>query len=199
MKLIFSALFVLCTFIAGGQTVRTDTLKPGYYIPFDSNFVSCKVAIAPKGKKVEFTNTTGNRIPDSLIGKIGALEKGSIVTYSEVTVLNKGVLEKAPSVRYYIGNRNSVYALRDPSIPDTIPAAEIAKIVLDRHVFYFEVSFAQDGNYYSYALNGNGVCCDAANAILKLKPGTRVWLENIKRKEDDGSIRIAPPVVHVVR
>lgn len=195
------AIGMLCFFMvhAGAQSVRTDTVKPGYYIPFDSNFVSCKVAIIPKGKKPELTNTTGNKIPDSLVSRIGALEKGAVVVYSEVTVLNKGILEKAETVRYYIGNRNSVYALHDPSIPDTLPAAEIAKIVLDRHVFYFEVSFAQDGNYYSYALNGNGVCGDAADAILKLQSGTRVWFENIRRREDDGTIKNAQAVVHVVR
>lgn len=199
MKRIVLVLFIVITASLNAQTVRTDTVKPGYYIPFDSNFVSCKVAIMPKGKKVEFTNTTGNKIPDSLVAKIGNLEAGSVVTYSEVTILRAGVFTKSNSVRYVIGSRNSVYARRDPSQPDTLSAAEIGSLVLDKQVYSFDVSFLIDGAYYVYSLTGNGVCCDARERILTLKSGTKVWVDNIKRQEDDGSKRVAPVQIYIVK
>lgn len=199
MKRILLFLFVLVTASLDAQTIRTDTVKQGYYIPFDSNYASCKVAIMPKGKKVEFTNTVGRKIPDSLVSKIGKLEVGSVVSYSEVTILSNGILMKSNSVRYVIGNRNSVYAVRDPSLPDTMPAAEIGSLILDPHVYSFDVSFLLGGAYYVYSLTGNGVCCDARDKILTLPSGTKVWVENIRRKEDDGSSTMGTSQVIIVK
>lgn len=199
MKSFLLLFFILLLSNANAQGVRTDTVKPGYYIPLNSNVVSCKVVITPKGNKAEVTNTTSNRLPDTLIGKIGGLGTGSVVVYDEITILSNGILEKSPSVRYVIGQRNSVFALRDPSLPDTLPAAEIASLVLDPHVYSFHISFVQDGGMYDYDLTGNGVFGDAKDRILTLPSGTRVWFENIKRKEDDGNVRVAPPKIYVVK
>lgn len=200
MKTLFqTALLVLISLSAFAQTVRTDTVKQGYYIPLDTNVVSCKVGITPKDKKVQFINTTSNRLPDSVVTKIGNLTPGSVIVYSEITVLNKGVCEKAPTVRYVIGSHNSVYALRDPSQPDTLPAAEIGSLVLDRHVISFDVSFLMGGAFYTYALTGNGVCCDPREKILTLESGTKVWVDNIKWKQEDGTIIIAPSKVYIVK
>lgn len=185
--------------LASAQTVRTDTVKQGYYIPFDSNYVSCKVAITAKGKNVEFTNTTGNHLPDSLVQKIGKLEAGSVVAYTEVTILKKGILEKSNTVRYVVGHRNSVYALRDPTLPDTIPAGEIAAIVLDPHVYFFQLSYILEGAYFVYDHTGNGVAGYVQERIRALPSGTKVYFENIKRKEDDGTLRIAPPQIYIVK
>ena len=192
-------ILLLAAAAVNAQSVRTDTVKPGYYIPFDSNYVSCKVAITPAGQKTQFTNSQGNKLADSLVEKIGQLKSGSVVLYTEVTIMEKGVVKKSNTVRYVIGHRNSVFALRDPSLPDTLPAAEIAEIVLDQHVYSFTVSYAANGNYYTFDHTGNGLSEQAKTAIRALPSGTRVWFENIRRKEDDGRSTVAPPVIHVVR
>lgn len=182
------------------QELRADTVKRGYYIPFGTSYTSCKVVITPKGQKSQFTNTTGNKIPDSLVTQIGKLEVGSVVNYSEVTIINNGVPEKASSVRYVIGSKNTFpNVLHDPSQPDTLAAAEIANMVLDPHVYSFHISFVQDGAYYDFELTGNGVFGEAREKILGLPSGTRVWFENIKMKDDNGSLGNAPAQVHVVK
>jgi hypothetical protein len=190
---LFTANSVLC------QNVKTDTVQRGYYIPFDSNFVSCKVAIAPAGGKVSFTNTTGNRLPDSLISKISYLEAGSVVVYSEVTVMKKGTLEKSKTVRYVVGDKNTGMVKRDPYYPDTMSAKEIGAIVLDQHVYQFSVSWFIGGSMYTYDMTGNGIFGSARTAIEGLPSGTKVYIENIRRKEDDGTLRIMPAEIHIVR
>ncbi|HTF04209.1 MAG TPA: hypothetical protein VK826_09285 [Bacteroidia bacterium] len=196
-----TTIIFLLVFCSGAfaQNVRTDTVKPGYYIPLDSNVISCKVAITPNGKKVEFINTQGNRLPDSLVRNIGKLAVGSVVVYGEITVLRKGILEKAGSVRYVIGNHNSVSALKDPSIPDTLPAAEIAGLVLDVHVYQFDVTYSTGGAYYVYTQNGNGISPEVKERIAALPSGTRVWFESVKRKEDDGTLTHGSAKVYVVK
>lgn len=202
MKLIrnlFVASSLITSILSVAQTVRTDTVQPGYYIPLDTNVVSCKVAITPNGKNVQFINTTTNHLPDSVISKIENLTAGSVVVYTEVTVLRKGVLEKAPVVRYVIGARNSVPALREPALLDSLTAPEISTLVFDRYVISFEVSFLIDGAFYTYQLTGNGICCEPRERIITLQPGTKVWVDNMKRKNDDGSISIVPSRVYVVK
>jgi hypothetical protein len=196
-----TTIIFLLAFFSGlsAQNMRTDTVKPGYYIPLDSNVISCKVGIGAKGKKVEFVNTQGNRLSDSLVRNISKLDVGSVVVYSEITVLRKGILEKAPAVRYVIGNRNSVFALKNPSIPDTLPAAEIAALVLDVHVYSFHVTYADGGAYYDYEQNGNGISPSVKERIVALPSGTRVWFESIRRKEDNGALTDAPAKVYVVK
>lgn len=191
-------LLLFCSGVSA-QTVRTDTVQRGYYIPLGSDVMSCKVVITPQGKKAEFINTQGNRVPDSLVRKIGKLTLGSVVVYSEITVLRNGVLEKAASVRYVIGNSNSVFALKDPSIPDTLPAAEIAALVLDVHVYQFDVTYAAGGAYYVYTQNGNGISPEVKERIAALPSGTRVWFEAVKRKEDDGTLTNGSAKVYVVK
>lgn len=192
-------LFVLFTIGVNAQSVKTDTIKRGYYLPLDSNVMSCKIGITPAGKKLQMTTITGNKIPDSTIQVISHLEPGSVVIYSELTVHNKGILEKAPVVRYVIGSKNTCPVKRDPSYPDTLSAKEIASLELDRHVYSFSVSWIQDGNMYNYDLTGNGVFGSAKAAIEALPSGTKVYFENIRRQEDDGSKRIAPSEIHVVK
>lgn len=199
MKNALFLLFILATVAIHAQTVRTDTVKPGYYIPFEKNYASCKVAITPNGGKVEVVNASGNQLPDTLIHKIAQLTAGSVVAYTEVTVLNNGVFQKAPGVRYVIGWRNSVYALRDPFLPDTLPAAEIAEIILDQHVYAFTLSYATGGEYFTFDHNGNGVAPNVKERVRALPSGTRVWFEGIKRREDDGSLTTAPSRIYVVK
>lgn len=199
MKTLFTTLLFVFSLALDAQAIRTDTVKQGYYIPFDSNYVSCKVTIAREGKKVEFANAAGNIIPDSLVEKIGRLDKGSVVTYSDVMIKSKDVETKSTTIRYVIGNRNSVYASRDPHLPDTLPAAEIASLMLDSRVESFEVSFFVGGSYYSYALTGNGIFGEARERILTLPSGTGVYVEKIHRKEEDGSVTTAPTRIYVVK
>lgn len=193
-----AVLFLLISEVAAAQ-VKTDTVQRGYYIPFDSNYVSCKVAITPAGKKVVFTNTTSNKLPDSLMNQISYLEPGSVVVYSEITVLRKGILEKAPPVRYVVGNRNSSVVKRDPSYPDTLTKKEIGSIILDQHVYSFNVSWIRGGDYYLFTIMGNGIFGDCRTQIEQLPSGTKVYIEDIRRKEDNGTLRIMPTEIHVVR
>jgi hypothetical protein len=199
MKLLFAFCVAAFTLSLNAQSLRTDTVKPGYYIPFDSNFASCKVAITPKGKTTTFKNTTGNRISDSLVIEIGKLERGSVVAYTEVTILKNGSFEKSNSVRYVIGSRNSVFAQRDPSLPDTLSAAEIGSLVLEKAVTSFTVSFIDGDAYVEYALTGNGICCEPREKILALKSGTKVYIERITCLAGDGSVKLLPNRTYVVK
>lgn len=174
---------------------KTDTVQRGYYIPFDSNYVSCKVAITPVGKKVVFTNTTGNKLPDSLMNQISYLEPGSVVVYSEVTVMKKGTFEKADGKRYVVGTNNTGVVKRDPFYPDTLTAKEIGSIILPPHVHDFHVSWTNGGNYYTYTITGNAIFGEARTAIEALPSGTRVWIEDIRYVDE----RNLPDEVHVVR
>lgn len=191
--------FILVTTAVSAQTVTTDTVKHGYYLPLDTNVLSCKVGVTPKGGKLKLTTVSGNQLPDSTISSIGHLPMGSAVVYSEITVLNKGIAEKSPVVRYVIGNKNTCAVKRDLSIPDTLTAREIAAIQLDHHVFSFTVSWIDGGNMYMYDITGNGVFGNARTAIEALPSGTKVYFEKIKRKEDNGTVRIMPTEVHIVR
>lgn len=192
-------LFLLSIATGLSAQVKTDTVQRGYYIPFDSNYVSCIVSIAPVGKKIVFTNTTSNKLPDSLINQISYLEPGSVVVYSEVTVMKNGILEKAQSKRYVVGSKNTGVVKRDPNYPDTLTAKEIGALVLDRQVYSFSVSWITNGNMYNYDFTGNGIFGDARTAIEALPAGTKVYIENIRRKEDNGTLRIMPTEIHIVR
>lgn len=194
-----TTLLVLFATTINAQVVKTDTVKQGYYVPLDSNLMSCKIEVTPKGKKMQLTYQSGNKLPDSTIQAISRLEPGSVVIYSELTVHKKGILEKAPSVRYVIGSKNTCVVKRDPSYPDTLAAKEIASLELDRHVYSFSVSWIADGNMYNYDLTGNGVFGAAGTAIEALPSGTKVYFENIRRQEDDGSKRIAPSEIYIVK
>lgn len=190
-----TALLVLFATGVNAQALKTDTVKRGYYIPLDSNVMSCKIEITPAGKEIQLTTISGNKIPDSTISVISHLEAGSVVVYSELTVFNNGLLEKAPSKRYVIGSRSTQPAKRDPSIPDTLTAKEIGSIILDPRVHSFHVSWTNGGNYYDYAITGNGIFGEARTAIEALPSGTRVWIENIRFVDE----RNMPDEVHVVR
>lgn len=195
-------LLILSVFISAAcfaQSAKTDTVKQGFYLPLDSNMMSCRIEITPRGKKTQMTNNTGNKIPDSTISIIGHLEPGSVVIYSELTVLNNGKFEKAPPVRYVIGARNTKLVKRDPSYPDTLTAKEISTIILDPHVTSFSVSWILNGAMYEYHITGNGVSGEARSGIEALPAGTKVYFENIQRKEDNGTVRHQPDEIHVVR
>lgn len=180
-------------------SLRTDTVQPGYYIPLDSNVMSCKVGIIPKDGKLETSNLQGNKLPMETITKIGALKTGSVVVYSEITVLKDGILQKSNSIRYVVGTRNSVPALRDLSRPDTLPATEIAALVLDSRVYSFHVSYTLGGAYYDYEMSGNGVAPMVQEKIRALPSGTRVWFESIRTLDGDGEKRLLPSNVYVVK
>ncbi len=195
----FILIFLLSASVAFAQTSKTDTVQRGYYIPFGPNYMSCKVEITPLGKKAFFANTTGNKLPDSLMNIISYLEPGSVVAYTEVTVMSKGMLEKVSGRRYVVGTTNTSFVKRDPFYPDTLTAKEIAAIELDPHVYQFSVSWFAGGSMSNYELTGNGVFGSARTAIEALPSGTKVYFENIRRKEDDGSKRVMPAEIHVVR
>jgi len=202
LSMLCRTLTLVCIFIAAisfAQNVKTDTVKRGCYIPLDSNVMSCKIGITPAGKKLQLTTISGNKIPDSTISVIGHLEPGSEVVYSELTVFNNGILQKASGVRYVIGNKNTRSVKRDVTYPDTLAAKEIAAIVLDKHVYSFSVSWIINGAMYNYDFTGNGVFGDAKTAIEALPPGTKVWFENIRSREDNGTSIIRPTEIHVVR
>ena len=199
LQRILIGLLLITTTNSFSQGVRTDTVQRGYYVPLDSNVLSCKIGITPKGKKLQTYNLTGNKLPDSTIYTISHLEAGSVVIYSEITVLKKGVMEKANTVRYVIGNKNTGVVKRDPTYPDTMSAKEIGAIVLDQHVYSFSVSWILNGNMYNYDITGNGIFGDCRTAVEALPSGTKVYIENIRRANDDGSKQIMPTEVHVVR
>lgn len=178
---------------------RTDTVQAGYYIPLDSNVMSCKVGIMPQGGKFETFNMQGNTLSSETITKIGALKKGSVVVYSEITILNGANLQKANTIRYVIGNRNSVPALHDPSRPDTLTAAEIGAIVLAKEVYSFHISYVVEGAMYDFEMSGNGVAPMVKEKLLALPPGTRVWFESIRTVDGDGAKRLLPSSVYVVK
>ena len=190
---------VQCVYAQVNGSLRTDTVKPGYYIPLDSNVVSCKVGLMPLGGKLETFNMQGNSLSSETITKIGALKKGSVVLYTEITILNGANLQKANAVRYVIGNRNSVPALRDPSRPDTLTGAEIGAIVLAKEVYSFHISYVVDGAMYDYEMTGNGVAPMVKEKLLTLPSGTRVWFESIRTVDGDGAKRLVPSVVYVVK
>ncbi len=199
LQRILIGLLLITTTNSFSQGVKTDTVQRGYYVPLDSNVLSCKIGITPKGKKLQTYNLSGNKLPDSTIYNISHLEAGSVVIYSEITVLKKGVMEKANTVRYVIGNKNTGVVKRDPTYPDTMSAKEIGAIVLDRHVYSFSVSWILNGNMYNYDITGNGIFGDCRTAVEALPSGTKVYIENIRRANDDGSKQIMPTEVHVVR
>lgn len=199
MHIRFLILLLLISANVSAQGVKTDTVKRGYYIPLDSNMMSCKIGITPHGKKLQLTNNTGNRIPDSTIHTISYLEPGSVVVYSEITVLKNGILEKAPSVRYVVGSKNTAVVKRDPYYPDTLSAKEIAAIVFDPHVYSFSVSWLSGGAMYMFDITGNGVSGNAKTSIEQLPSGTKIWFEAIKRKEDNGTIRHQSNEIYIVR
>jgi hypothetical protein len=89
--------------------------------------------------------------------------------------------------------------LRDPSLPDTISAVHLGSLVLDRHVISFTVSFAAGGSYSEYNLTGNGIFGEAREKIEALPSGTTVWVEKIKRKEDDGSEHMVPTQTYIIK
>ncbi len=189
-------IFILLFSVEGfAQGVKTDTVQRGHYIPLDSNVMSCKIEITPFGKKLQMTTISGNKIPDTTISAISRLEKGSVVVYSEITVLNNGIAVKAPTVRYIVGNKNTGVVKRDPSYPDTLTAKEIGSIILDPRVHSFHVSWTNGGSYSDYAITGNGIFGEARTAIEALPSGTRVWIENIRYIDE----RKLPDEVHVVR
>lgn len=197
IRILILSLFL--TGVVSAQTASADTVKPGCYVPFDTNFVSCKVVVMPAGRKSVSVNATGNKISDSLVTEICRLPRGSVVTYDEVTVLKRGVLEKASSVRYVIGNRNTCVVKRDPSIPDTLPVKEIASKVFDQHVYSFTISWVGEGSFHEYNLTGNGVYGEAKSAIEALPSGTRIIFHKIHWQDDDGTERVLPMEAYVVR
>lgn len=200
----FLTLLLICIFECGlvaqnSPEIRTDTVKQGFYIPLDSNVVSCKVGILPQGGKLEMINMQGNSLSSETISQIGVLKNGSVVVYSEITVLSKGTFVKSKSVRYVIGARNSVPALRDPSLPDTLSAAEIGAIVLDKEVFSFQIVFVLEGAVYDFEMTGNGVAPTVKDKLLTLPAGTKVWFESIKSEDGTGAKRILPSRVFVIK
>ncbi len=93
-----------------------------------------------------------------------------------------------------------IVAQNSPEIrTDTLPAIEIAHFKLDAHVTAFEISFTVDGSYSVYQLTGNGVFGEPADRIATLPSGTRVWYENIVWVNEDGSKKMAPAEIHVVK
>jgi hypothetical protein len=200
LKLLSCFTFLCCFTLVSAQPVRIDTVQRGYYLPFGSNYISCKVLISNSASNPNTeVNATGNRISDSLISVIGSLEYGAVVMYTDVTVLRNGALEKAPLVWYVIGKRNTQPALRDPSLGDTLTAKEIGAIVLDVHVSGFSVSWTLKGNTKKYDVTGNRMSAEARKAIEALPSGTKVRIDNIRRKEENGSLRTMPAEIHIVR
>ena len=158
-----------------------------------------KLAYCHRGGKLEMFNMQGNSLSSETISQIGVLKNGSVVVYSEITVLSKGTFVKSKSVRYVIGARNSVPALRDPSLPDTLSAAEIGAIVLDKEVFSFQIVFVLEGAVYDFEMTGNGVAPTVKDKLLTLPAGTKVWFESIKSEDGTGAKRILPSRVFVIK
>jgi hypothetical protein len=87
----------------------------------------------------------------------------------------------------------------ETNAPDTMSAKEIGAIILDQHVYVFSVTWVHDGAMYRYDIYGNGIYGEARDKIEKLPPGTTIVIADIKRKEDDGSITVAPAQIHTVK
>lgn len=86
---------------------RKDTIAAGNYYPLDSNVVSCTVSILRNGKCLVEKTITGNRIPLDLQYVIQTSPAGTTIIYDKVTVNDKGVLHRCPSIVYVIGARNT--------------------------------------------------------------------------------------------
>jgi hypothetical protein len=203
-------LLMCCAWSLYAGDVRNDTVMPGYYIPFDSDFMSCKVKITPAGQPITSVNVQGNKISDSLLRVIAALETGSVVWYDEITKFRDGYLYKIPAYRFVIGHKNSARAVRNPfyqdtlkraetNAPDTLSAKELGALVLDPHVYRFTITWVNEGAMYRYEVYGNGVYGEARGKIEKLPSGITVVIADIKRKEDDGSETTAPAQIHTVK
>lgn len=87
----------------------------------------------------------------------------------------------------------------ETNAPDTMSAKEIGSIILDQHVYVFSVTWVHDGAMYRYDIYGNGIFGEAREKIEKLPSGTTIVIADIKRKEDDGSITVAPAQIHTVK
>jgi hypothetical protein len=177
----FFLLIALMVQVCGFSQIvlRTDTVEQGYYVPLKSNVASCRLSILEKGNITHVQNLTGNQIPDSLVRKIWRLEPGSVVVYSEITVMVSGSLQKANPVRYVIGKSNTTFALRDPSLPIPVRASEAAQIVLDTNTISCVISIIVDGQFSEYAITGNTIPVSIKAVLDGLKPGSRFIIAQI--------------------
>lgn len=170
---------------AQAKKIKTDTALVGCYLLPDTNTVSFKLIVIHNGIASVEKNVTGRNLPPDLAMAVMQLQKGDIVLYDEITVLDtNGILRKAPSIRYVIGMKNT-----RPALPETITREEAAAMTLNENVVSFSVTFAGGGTFYEYACKGNVVSPDAQAALLKLEPGTKIFFEKIVARNEIGNIK----------
>ena len=85
---------------------RVDTITAGYYYQPDSNIISFTVVIMSGGKSMEY-NVSGSHLPPTVARLIETQPAGTKIIYEAITVNEKGVLKKRPSVVYVIGMHNT--------------------------------------------------------------------------------------------
>lgn len=172
--------------------IKTDTIAQGYFLPLDTNVVSCKIRIT-RSKGISFEqNCTGNKLSPALIDSIGKLPIGGIVTYEEITVNGKNGLEKSPAVRYVIGSRNSRFALRAPTDLERVTAAALSQMVFDNNYVSFVVSFREGEKFVEVKASGNKMPASATEKIKSLPPGSKVFIEQVQAKNENGTIFKSP-------
>ena len=165
------------------QKVKTDTALAGCYLLPEPNTVSFKVSITNKGQWLTEKSVTGNTLPAELSATISRLAKGAVVIYSDITVRDSaGAIQKRPPVRYVIGDRNTRAAL-----PETLTPAEAGALDLGANVTGFSVTFADGSSFYTYRVSGHTPTKREQDALLKLKPGTKLFFEEIVAKDEKGN------------
>ncbi len=167
------------------STVQTDTVLLGYYIPLDTNIVSCRVSIASGNISFD-TMLRGNKLPSNLIYKISTASKETNILYHEISSSKNGKVVKSPNVRYAVGLKNTRPAQRD--VYNTIPikAEDLANITVDSNYISFGVSIVIDGKFQEFKTDGNKITEEVKTVIRSSKPGTKIYFEQIKAKSTVG-------------
>jgi hypothetical protein len=175
------------TFAQNSIGLATDTVMQGYYLPLDSNVISCKVSVIYDNISSD-TVLQGNKLPAMLTRKICSMQKGTVVVYHELTIMKNSVMVQAPPVRYLIGSKNTKPVLRDPTLPILISANDLADYKIDPSYVSFTVSFLSGEKYVDYEMKSNKLTEEVKAAIRALPPGTKVFFERVNAKNKDGVV-----------
>lgn len=167
------------------STLKTDTVLLGYYIPLDTNVVSCRVSIIFGNISFD-TLLRGNKLPANLIYKISTAHKGSIIHYHEISNSTNGEIVKSPDVHYVTGLKNSRPAQRDVVRPINIKAEDLANITFDSTYISFVVALSINGTFQEYKIEGNKLTEKVKIIIRAAQPGTKFFFEQIKAKNEEG-------------
>ncbi|CAN5295651.1 hypothetical protein BH09BAC5_BH09BAC5_04430 [soil metagenome] len=166
---------------------RTDTVKQGYYLLLNKNVVSCKVKTMEINGNSTDTTIHGNQMPACLIQYIGAISKGTVITYYEITTLENGVLTKAPLVQYIIGSVSTKPEIRSCTAPILIHAKNLAELELDSTIISFRISLIKDGKTEQYSVKGRRIPDKIKKKIIEMQPGQKVDLLLIIAKDTNGN------------